>query len=151
MLCNGKSAKKLIFFCVAILHPLLVKVFKSETTSFHNFSPKDSESLKFWTSNFWKWGPKTFKRYLKKWTNGQTHGRTDKSTYRLNRPRGPIQWWLHFSLELNWSKLAVKPLCGGYDPSQARAWVLFFAMAFAVGWRPWPCGHPFARWWISNE
>ena len=34
------------FFCLAILYPLSAKVFKSETTSFHYFSPKDSENLK---------------------------------------------------------------------------------------------------------
>ena len=28
-----------LFFCAAILHPLLAEVFKSETTSFHYFSP----------------------------------------------------------------------------------------------------------------
>ena len=37
-------------------------------------------------------GKKTFKRYLKsEQTDRQTHRRTDKSTYRLNRPRGLIQ------------------------------------------------------------
>ena len=33
------------YFSAAILHPFYVKVFKSETTSFHPFSPKDFENL----------------------------------------------------------------------------------------------------------
>ena len=37
------------FFSAAIFHPLLVKVFKHETTSF----PKDSESLKIMDMRLW--------------------------------------------------------------------------------------------------
>ena len=39
-LSKAKFAQKLIFFCAAILHPLLVKVFKSETTSFLYLPPR---------------------------------------------------------------------------------------------------------------
>ena len=34
---EGKICPKFSFFCAAISHPLLVKVFTSETTSFHYF------------------------------------------------------------------------------------------------------------------
>ena len=46
LLRKAKFAQKQ-FFCAAILKPLLVKFFKSETISFYYFSLKDSESLKF--------------------------------------------------------------------------------------------------------
>ena len=39
LLSKTKFAKKQFFFCAMILHPLLEKVFKSDTTSFHYFSP----------------------------------------------------------------------------------------------------------------
>ena len=39
LLSTAKFAQKL-FFCAAILHPLLIKVFEPETTSFHYFSPR---------------------------------------------------------------------------------------------------------------
>ena len=34
------------FIAAAILHPLWTKAFQSETTSYHYFSPKDSQNLK---------------------------------------------------------------------------------------------------------
>ena len=38
-------------------------------------------------------GKKTFKRYLKKWTDKHTNTRTDKwTTYRKHRSRGPMIW-----------------------------------------------------------
>ena len=40
MFCKAKSAKKLIFFCAAILDNFQTKMFKCETTSFHYFSPR---------------------------------------------------------------------------------------------------------------
>ena len=43
---RAKFAQKQTFFCAAILDPLLAKVLKSETTSFHYFSPKNSKYLK---------------------------------------------------------------------------------------------------------
>ena len=36
----GKISKKTIFFCAAILDHFQTKMFKSETTSFHYFSPR---------------------------------------------------------------------------------------------------------------
>ena len=39
MLSKAKFTQKIIF-CAAILHPLLVKVFQSQTISFHYFSPR---------------------------------------------------------------------------------------------------------------
>ena len=44
MLCKGKSAKSKIKYHAAILHPLLLKVFKSE--KFPLLFPTDCESLK---------------------------------------------------------------------------------------------------------
>ena len=41
-----KVREKKTFFCVVILDNFQTKMFISETTSFHYFSPKDSESLK---------------------------------------------------------------------------------------------------------
>ena len=60
------STKKLVpppwgkwyFFCAAILHPLLAKMFKSETTFFQYFSPKIPKIQKVWTLDFGKWGQK---------------------------------------------------------------------------------------------
>ena len=43
---EAKFVENQFFFFAAILHPLWEKVFKSETTSFHQFSPKDLENLK---------------------------------------------------------------------------------------------------------
>ena len=40
LLSKAKFAQKQNLFCAAILYTLLVKVFKSETTSFHYFSPR---------------------------------------------------------------------------------------------------------------
>ena len=34
------------------------KMFISETTSFHYFSPRIPNLKKYWTSDFWKWGQK---------------------------------------------------------------------------------------------
>ena len=42
---KDKFAEKQTFFCAAILHPLGRKVFKSETTSFHFFSPRESKKF----------------------------------------------------------------------------------------------------------
>ena len=50
--------KKTIFFCLAILDHFQTKMFKSETTSFHYFSPRIPNLLKYWTSDFRKWGQK---------------------------------------------------------------------------------------------
>ena len=60
------------FFAAAILHPLWAKVLKSETPSFHYFFLK-SKIFGHWTFG----------------SGGNRH--TDISTYRTNRPRGPIQ------------------------------------------------------------
>ena len=70
------------------------------------FSPKDSESLKILDIRFREVGAKRplngtskVNRHTDGHTDGHTdrrrHGQTDKSTYRLNRPRGPIQWKLY--------------------------------------------------------
>ena len=64
--------------CAAILHPLLVKVFKSETTSFYSFSPR-IPNLNFWPPTLGRGGQKTFKQYLKReQTDTRTHGHTDR-------------------------------------------------------------------------
>ena len=60
------------------------------------FFPKDSESLKNWTSDFGKWGQKDVCTVPQKWTHRQKHTQTDKHmdklTYRKQRPRGPMLW-----------------------------------------------------------
>ena len=55
--------------CAAILKPLWAKVFKFETISFNNFSPRTPKIQKVLTLNFSKWGEKTFKqsKQLKKY------------------------------------------------------------------------------------
>ena len=40
LLSKAKFARKTNFFCAPLLHPLFVKVFKSETISFHYFTPR---------------------------------------------------------------------------------------------------------------
>ena len=63
---------------LAILDHFQTKMFKSETTSFHYFSPKDSKSLKKIGHPISENGGKnTFKRYLKK---EQMDTRTDRRT-----------------------------------------------------------------------
>ena len=65
----------------AILHHFQRKIFKSETTSYPYFSPKIPNLWKYWTSDFGKWGKKTFKRYLKcEQTDRHTYRRTDRRT-----------------------------------------------------------------------
>ena len=88
-----QNQQKKNFFCAAILDNFQIKMFKSETTSFYYFSPKDTESIGHPTSG--SGGNKTFKRYLKsEHTHRQTDGRadteTDISTYRKHRPRGQM-------------------------------------------------------------
>ena len=46
------------FVCAAILHPVLVKVFKSETTSCNYFSQRILNPQNFWTSGIRKLGKK---------------------------------------------------------------------------------------------
>ena len=88
MFCKTKSAKKnKLFFCAAILEqkcsnqrPLLSITF-----------PQGFRILKkYWTSDFWKGGKNTFRRYLKsEHTDGQTDGRTDRRTFRPIERIGP--------------------------------------------------------------
>ena len=84
--------KKTIFFLVILDH-FLTKMFKSETTSFHHFFPKDSESLEILDIPLQEVGAKRPFNGTSK-VNGRTPGQTDtqtnKSTYRKHRPRGPM-------------------------------------------------------------
>ena len=48
---QGFRISKNIFFCAAILHPLLLKVFKCETISFNYFSPRTSNFKNWWQKN----------------------------------------------------------------------------------------------------
>ena len=89
--------KNKLFFCAAILHSSLVKVFKYETTSFHYFSQGLQISKKNGHTTLGSGAKKMFKWYLKSEptdtrTDGRTDTRTDISTYRKNCPRGPILW-----------------------------------------------------------
>ena len=77
MFCKAKSAKKTIYFCAAILDHFQTKMFQSETTSFHYFSPKDSESLKILDIQLCEVGAKRRSNGTSK-VNTQTDGQTDK-------------------------------------------------------------------------
>ena len=66
------------FFCAAILHHLLEKVSKSETTSFHYFSLRIPNLKIFAHQTLQSGGKKTFKWYLK---SEQTHRQTDAHTH----------------------------------------------------------------------
>ena len=73
---------------MAIFHPLLVKVFKSETNSFNYFSPRIPNIYNFWTSDFGKWGHKDVETVPQN-VNRQTHRRTDGRTNHLKESIGP--------------------------------------------------------------
>ena len=60
---QGKISKKKTFFCAAILDHFQTKMFKCQTTSFHYFSPRIPNLLRYWTSDFGS------KRPLKKTEN----------------------------------------------------------------------------------
>ena len=53
---KNKSVKTC--FAAAIFHPLWAKVFKSDPTSFQNFSSRILKIQKAWTLDYWKWGQK---------------------------------------------------------------------------------------------
>ena len=77
-------------FCAAILQPLLVKVFKSETTSSHYFSPRILNFLKIWKSAF-KVGAKRRLNVTSK-VKRYTDRHTDIWTNRLIESIGPEGW-----------------------------------------------------------
>ena len=79
------------FCCVAISCPLLVNFSESETTSFHYFSPKDSESLNILDILIWEVGTKIRLNGTSK-VNWQADTHMDKLTYRKHWPRGPMLW-----------------------------------------------------------
>ena len=64
LLSKAKFAEKLTLFCAAIFHPLLKKVFKSETTSLFYFSPRIANLQKVWTSDLSKLFINLFLVYL---------------------------------------------------------------------------------------
>ena len=63
-------------------------MFKSETTSFHYFSPKDSESLKNLDIRLWKVGAQRRLNGTSK-VNTRTDGHTDRRTFQLIESIGP--------------------------------------------------------------
>ena len=66
-------------------------MFKSETTSFHYFSPKESEYLKSLDMGLREGGAKRPLKGVRKCdrqTNTQTDRHTDIATYRKHRPKG---------------------------------------------------------------
>ena len=78
-----ENQKNTNFFCTAILHPLLVKVFKYETLRplLFNFSQEFRISKKFGHLTLGSGGKKTFKQYLKsEQTDLQTDLRPDGHT-----------------------------------------------------------------------
>ena len=70
-----KNSQKKKLFCAEILHPLWPKVFKSAITSFHYFSPKDSENLKSFDIGIWEVGTKRPLNGVRK-CDGQTNKHT---------------------------------------------------------------------------
>ena len=80
--------------------PFISKSFKSETTSFHYFSPKDSESLNFLDIRFWEVGAKRLLNGTSKseQTDTQTPRHMDKSNYRKHWPTGSMLWKSIFEL-----------------------------------------------------
>ena len=103
---EGKSCPKTNFSLCGDFTPLISKSFKSETTSFHYISPKDSESLKILDILLWEVGEQRRFNGTSK-VNRQTDRLTDthmeKSTYRKNRPRGPMLWKVGWSLRYKFS------------------------------------------------
>ena len=79
---------------MAILHPILLKVYKSDKINFHYNAPKDSESLKVLDIRLWEVEAKRRLNGTSKseHTDRQTHKQThmDKLTYTNHRPRGPM-------------------------------------------------------------
>ena len=72
--------KNLLKKCLAILDQFPTKKFKHETTSFHYFSPKDSESLKILDIPLWEVGAKRHfngTSKMNRWTDRRTHGHAD--------------------------------------------------------------------------
>ena len=57
LLSKAKFSQKQTFFCQAILHPVIEKVFKSEAAFFFTF-PKNSESQNFLDIRLWEVGAK---------------------------------------------------------------------------------------------
>ena len=66
-----------IFFCSAILHPLLLKVWKSETSVFHYFSPRITNLIFFLDIWLWEVGAERRLNGTSK-ANRRTDGHTDK-------------------------------------------------------------------------
>ena len=87
MFCKANQQKK-TFFCAAIFDNFQTKMFKSETTSFPYFSPKNSESLKILDIRLREVGAK---RRLNGTSKKNTHmdGQTDRRTFRLIESIGP--------------------------------------------------------------
>ena len=76
---------------MAILHPFLWKVFKYETTSFHYFPPKHSESLKVLDIGLREvWAKRCLNGSSK--VNTHTDKHMGKLTYRKHQTRGPMLW-----------------------------------------------------------
>ena len=83
---KGKICLKNNFLCAEILHPLLVKVFKSETTL------SITVSKGFWISNnldIWLWEVGTKRHLNGTSTSEQTYGQTPTQTSRLIDWIGP--------------------------------------------------------------
>ena len=87
LLSKEKIAKKL-FFVAAVLHPLLVKIFKSETTYFHSKDSKFNFFLDIW---FWEMRTKRRLNGTSKSEHTHTHidGRMDGRTNWLIESIGP--------------------------------------------------------------
>ena len=116
MFCKAKSAKKQTFFVPQFqtisklkfsnLRPLLSITFAQGILISKNIGHPTLVSG----------GKKTFKRYLKsEQTHRQTDRRTDISTYRKHRPRGPMLWKFLSVNIINFG------LCGGSSGAGRRS------------------------------
>ena len=110
-----QNQPKTNFFCFAILDHFQTKMFQSETTSFHYFSPRIWISKNIGHPTSGSGGKKTFKRYVKsEQTHRHTDTRTDISTYRKHRPKGPMLWtyvyaWTTTDIILTFSSVLAEP------------------------------------------
>ena len=90
-------------------------------------------------------GKKTVKRYLKSehtHTHRQTHTRTDISTYRKHRPRGPMLWKQRISLLVWHMKPGGVPILTRTSSPKAGPYP-----SYNVNCYVWPWESAYLDWW----
>ena len=99
MFCKAKSPKNL--FLRGDCRPLPNKNVQFWDHFFPAFFPKDSESLKIWTSNFRKMEQNRPQNLVHEKGTNKWQQHPDIATTRSNRPRGPIRWKILNTKTLN--------------------------------------------------